>query len=202
MRASEAVILPAGALYHRQQTYPMVCSMLFPVRINYLTGTLEISYNFKYVGLHRRSSLKDPYSIRQIGVHQRYDAAADVSTWILVHPPDELWALFSSTLSTPHLRPADQFRCHAVIFRCLLSGYRDCINTVEENMRGLVSAKINWVKSQYLQHYRWTKVTWPILHGQVGVIEMVQSTLNLPTYGNCRYSKTGCKNYCTRLPLI
>lgn len=140
MRASESVILQASALHHRQQTYPMVCSMLLPVRFNCLTGILEISYNFKYVDLHRRSSLKDPYSIRQVGVHQRYDAGADVATWILVHPTDELWELFSSTLSTSQLRPADQFRCHAVIFRCLLNGYRDCINIVEENMRKLVSA--------------------------------------------------------------
>lgn len=57
--------------------------------ISYNQQNIEIAYIFKYISYKGNVDGKDPWSIRQTGVYQRYNFATKTSTWIFLHPAKE-----------------------------------------------------------------------------------------------------------------
>jgi K+-sensing histidine kinase KdpD len=63
-------------LYHMASS--IHCFML-----SELTNPADICYNFRYVERNGRTT-GNPWSLRQIGVYEKYDSLKDSSTWILI----------------------------------------------------------------------------------------------------------------------
>ncbi|EPS35779.1 hypothetical protein H072_10700 [Dactylellina haptotyla CBS 200.50] len=98
----------------------------------------ECCYVLKYVDLHNRLAEKDrPWSIRQIGVYQKYDHDNDRGTCILIQPPTSLTDTLSNVLGDPQeadLRKVfclDWTKFHLRCLGAIRDHWRDYINSLD-----------------------------------------------------------------------
>ncbi|KAE9969760.1 hypothetical protein BLS_005224 [Venturia inaequalis] len=100
----------------------------------------EIAYNFKYVARHGRGAvLKDPFSIRQIGVYHRSAGKSGKSAWILLHVPEALSERLSIAIGEcDGSKPLDQFRLHALMLSHLSEDWRAYIGYLEDSFTDLM----------------------------------------------------------------
>ncbi|RDI89462.1 hypothetical protein Vi05172_g3 [Venturia inaequalis] len=100
----------------------------------------EIAYNLKYVARHGRGAvLKDPFSIRQIGVYHKSGGKSGKSAWILLHVPEALSDRLSIAIGEcDGSKPLDQFRLHALMLSHLSEDWRAYIGYLEDSFTDLM----------------------------------------------------------------
>ena len=63
----------------------MVAFHIFPSLVRYSDYDLEVCYNIRYIDRNGRQD-EDPWSLRQIGVYERYSFEKQSSVWFLLQP--------------------------------------------------------------------------------------------------------------------
>lgn len=98
----------------------------------------------KYVARHGRGALlKDPFSIREIGVYHKSCDEGRKSDWILLNQPEALSDRLSIAVrELDSSKPLDQFRLHVFILLHFSEDWRDYIGYLENCFTDLVRA---WV---------------------------------------------------------
>ncbi|KAI9763753.1 MAG: hypothetical protein M1839_006316, partial [Geoglossum umbratile] len=93
----------------------------------------ELGYNMKYVEQHGRPFPKDPWSIRETGVCQKFNPSSMQSDWIFIQPSEKLKERLATIY--PHLSGAaagSQFQIHVAILSTVSENWRFYINYLEE----------------------------------------------------------------------
>jgi hypothetical protein len=100
---------------------------------------LELGYNIKYVAPHGRDYPKDPFSIREVGVYQRYDPKTQRSSWIFLQVPEDLKRRLASVFQhTKESTPMSQFQIHTMVLLSVSEAWRDYLVYLEEQFSNLV----------------------------------------------------------------
>lgn len=100
----------------------------------------ELGYNIKFVEEHGRPIPKDPYSIRETGVYQKFDLSADQSNWIFIQPSEVLSErLHDVFCQAANATAFNQFQIHAVVLLTASENWRYYINHLEDTFSTLVS---------------------------------------------------------------
>jgi hypothetical protein len=104
-------------------------------------GFVEIGYNVKYVARHGRTYPNDPFSIREVGVYQKYSSKDRTCQWIFLQAPDALKDRIRATMecSGDERRPASQVQIHALLLCSVSEEWRDYLVYLEENFNKVVS---------------------------------------------------------------
>ena len=124
-----------------------VCSNLLQSK---LILTKDITYTLKYAARHGNQDAVDPFSIRETGIYHQFTAPTTRSTWILLHPPENIVGLLTKVFSDPSTSdPVTQFHCHALVLEGLSLDWHDYVNYLEERLSDLVCGRESNL-SQYL----------------------------------------------------
>jgi len=100
----------------------------------------EIGYNIKYVAPHGRTFPKDPFSVREVGVYQKYSAETQECQWIFLQASDQLKDRLKRTFErSSHTIPLNQIQMHALIIGSVSEEWRDYLVYLEESFSKLVS---------------------------------------------------------------
>ncbi|KAF2110565.1 hypothetical protein BDV96DRAFT_195472 [Lophiotrema nucula] len=87
----------------------------------------DICYLIRRYELHGRSALKNPWSLRQTLVYQRFHSQSRSSTWIFVQLFKECRMMFQNMLSsTTHNKGTTEF--HKILLESTLAGWRWYLN--------------------------------------------------------------------------
>ena len=99
---------------------------------------LEICYIMRSFEKHGRGNLKDPWSLRQMAVYQRYDMSKMISVWIVLQPFQRyrrsLWKEFRN--SGPSANP---LTLHALLISLEASNWRWYLNDIRRTLSAFVS---------------------------------------------------------------
>ncbi|OWP00039.1 hypothetical protein B2J93_8610 [Marssonina coronariae] len=98
----------------------------------------ELGYNIKYVERHGRK-LADPFSLRETGVYQKWDAPSAEGDWIFMQPSASMKSLLEAHF--PQTAPSDApylFQLHAAILAKASSSWRPYINHLEDAFSKIV----------------------------------------------------------------
>jgi len=107
-----------------------------------LTNPADICYNFRYVEQNGRTT-GNPWSLRQIGVYEKYDSLKDVSIWILISASETAREALDDIKLTN--QPVDS-RCltetnmfHAVLIAAVSREWRKYLEHLQVELDILVS---------------------------------------------------------------
>lgn len=106
----------------------------------------EITYNFYHVEQHGRSNLKDPWSIRQTAVYQRFSFSDERSTWIIIQLAKPIRTIIEKVIAGE--RPRSSTNCghwlqpiviHSMILTISQRRWKYYIRYLAERLSSLVS---------------------------------------------------------------
>ncbi|KAM3069736.1 hypothetical protein ACMFMG_010446 [Clarireedia jacksonii] len=99
----------------------------------------SIGYNIKYVSRHGRKFPKDPFSIREVGVYQRFSSRSQTNSWVILQAPVPLQDRLRRALGNSNdTAPGQQFQLHPMILLCVSEDWRDYLSYLEEEFSLLV----------------------------------------------------------------
>src|SRR4051812_26343954 len=106
----------------------------------------ECCYLLKYVDLHHRDVEKDrPWSIRHMGIYQKYDFSTQRSIYMFLQPSDHITQLLTETLASNHPDPTmkedfcvDWTHVHLLCIGAIRDHWRDYINSLDSKVIAMV----------------------------------------------------------------
>jgi hypothetical protein len=119
------------------------------------TQTLECLYSFRYAADNgKRDPEKDPWSIRQTAIYQRYDFNTAKVIWVGVGASQEAEALMHSHLKGGSQRSSvsDIFTLHASLIKVSLADWRGLLLDVKKKVQKLVCSNSQACISPSLMH--------------------------------------------------
>ncbi|CZR52532.1 uncharacterized protein PAC_02409 [Phialocephala subalpina] len=107
--------------------------------VNNKDSSYSIGYNVKYVARHGRTTPKDPFSIREVGVYQHYSSLTQKCSWVFLQASEQLQDRLRRTFQhCDDTAPSNQFLLHSMILLSLSEDWRDYLVYLEEEFSMLV----------------------------------------------------------------
>ncbi|TRX89732.1 hypothetical protein FHL15_009322 [Xylaria flabelliformis] len=91
-------------------------------------GDYELCYLLRTYERHGRNSLKDPWSLRQMAVYERFNAAEERSVWILIQPFANAKSEFLRQCFRPQASRTMGAKLHGVFIVTALANWRWYLN--------------------------------------------------------------------------
>jgi hypothetical protein len=84
----------------------------------------ECAYGLRYVELNNKEDEREPWSVRQMAVHQRYDQEALSCNWIMIAAPKSIEKRMDDYMVDYDPFVGNPFEFHVAIFETALANWR------------------------------------------------------------------------------
>ena len=101
--------------------------------------TAECAYALRYIELNHRST-KNPWSLRQTAVYQRYNSKSESSTWVIISASEKMEICLDRYLKSKHaFGTQNPFEIHLLLLETALANWRPFIISLTQKINEQVS---------------------------------------------------------------